>query len=46
MKQGDTVLGVNTSHDTSVAVIQDGEVKAVYEEERSRRSKYLSLIHI
>lgn len=42
MKQGDTVLGVNTSHDTSVAVISDGEVKAVYEEERSRRSKYWS----
>ena len=42
MKEGDIVLGVNTSHDTSVAVISDGEVKAVYEEERSRRSKYWS----
>ena len=37
-----TVLGVNTSHDTAVAVIKDGEVKHVYEEERSRRSKYWS----
>ena len=36
MKEGDIVLGVNTSHDTSVAVIQDGEVKAVYEEEFDR----------
>ena len=36
------ILGVNTSHDTAVAVVQDGEVKHVYEEERSRRSKYWS----
>ena len=42
MDKGDTVLGINTSHDTAVAVIQDGEVKHVYEEERSRRSKYWS----
>ena len=34
-----TILGVNISHDTSVAVVEDGEVKHVYEEERSRRSK-------
>lgn len=44
MEKGDTVLGINTSHDTAVAVIQDGEVKHVYEEERSRRSKYWSPI--
>ena len=42
MDKGDTVLGINTSHDTAVAVIQDGEVKHVYEEERSRRAKYWS----
>ncbi len=42
MEKGDTVLGINTSHDTAVAVIKDGEVKHVYEEERSRRSKYWS----
>tara|TARA_R100001510_G_C7528942_1_gene121211 strand:+ start:141 stop:608 length:468 start_codon:yes stop_codon:yes gene_type:complete len=43
MSKGETtVLGVNTSHDTAVAVIVDGEVKHVYEEERSRRSKYWS----
>ena len=37
-----TILGVNISHDTSVAVVEDGEVKHVYEEERSRRTKYWS----
>ena len=42
MSEVKTVLGVNTSHDTSVAVIEDGEVKHVYEEERSRRSKWWS----
>ena len=42
MEKGDTVLGINTSHDTAVAVVKDGEVKHVYEEERSRRSKYWS----
>ena len=42
MNKIETVLGVNTSHDTAVAVIEDGEVKHVYEEERSRRSKYWS----
>ena len=42
MSEVKTVLGVNTSHDTSVAVIEDGEVKHVYEEERSRRAKYWS----
>ena len=35
MSKGETtVLGVNTSHDTAVAVVVDGEVKHVYEEER------------
>ena len=43
MKNKPTViLGVNTSHDTAVAVVEDGIVKHVYEEERSRRSKYWS----
>ena len=43
MSKGETtVLGVNTSHDTAVAVVVDGEVKHVYEEERSRRAKYWS----
>ena len=41
-KSETTVLGVNTSHDTAVAVVVDGEVKHVYEEERSRRAKYWS----
>ncbi|SVB94089.1 uncharacterized protein METZ01_LOCUS246943, partial [marine metagenome] len=42
MAEVKTVLGVNTSHDTSVAVIVDGEVSDVFEEERSRRAKYWS----
>ena len=41
-KEKEVILGVNTSHDTAVAVIEDGKVKHVYEEERSRRSKYWS----
>lgn len=41
-KEKEVILGVNTSHDTAVAVIEDGVVKHVYEEERSRRSKYWS----
>ena len=36
------ILGVNISHDTSLSVIEDGEVKNVYEEERVRREKYWS----
>ena len=36
------ILGVNISHDTSVAVVEDGEVVSVYEEERSRRTKWWS----
>jgi predicted NodU family carbamoyl transferase len=40
--EGKTVLGINTSHDTAVAVIIDGEVEDVFEEERSRRAKYWS----
>ena len=35
-----TILAINISHDTSVAVITDGVVVDVFEEERSRRSKY------
>jgi len=34
------ILGVNISHDTSLCVVEDGEVKNVYEEERVRREKY------
>ena len=34
------IYGVNISHDTSLAVIEDGVVTQVYEEERSRREKY------
>ena len=36
------ILGVNTSHDTTVAWVEDGEVRNVFEEERCRRSKYWS----
>ena len=36
------ILGVNISHDTSVAVIEDGNIVSVYEEERCRRSKWFS----
>ncbi len=42
MEKVNRVLGINTSHDTAVAVIEEGEVKHVYEEERSRRTKYWS----
>tara|TARA_B100002019_G_C21236693_1_gene583143 strand:+ start:95 stop:1282 length:1188 start_codon:yes stop_codon:yes gene_type:complete len=40
------ILGVNQSHDTSVACInnESGEVVAVYEEERCRRQKHFSPI--
>lgn len=41
-KETEVILGVNTSHDTAVAVVEDGKVKHVYEEERSRRAKYWS----
>jgi len=34
------IVGINHSHDTSVAVVQDGQVQSVFEEERSRREKY------
>lgn len=34
------ILGVNISHDTSVCLLEDGEVKNVWEEERIRRDKY------
>jgi hypothetical protein len=36
------ILGINISHDTSVALVdeQTGEVLEVYEEERAIRSKY------
>lgn len=36
------IMGVNISHDTSVSVVEDGEVKHVWEEERVRREKYWS----
>ena len=34
------IVGINHSHDTSVAVVVDGQVQSVFEEERSRREKY------
>ena len=34
------ILGINISHDTSVAVVDNGEVTQVHEEDRVRRSKY------
>ena len=36
------IYGVNTSHDTSLAIIDDGVVVDVFEEERSRREKYFN----
>ena len=42
MSEVKTVLGINTSHDTAVAVVEDGVLVDVFEEERSRRSKYWS----
>lgn len=36
------ILGINISHDPSVAGIVDGEVKFVYDEARFRRDKYWS----
>ena len=42
MKDKEIILGINTSHDTSVAVLEDGVLIDVFEEERSRRSKYWS----
>ena len=35
-----TILGINISHDTSIAVVHNGELVDVFEEERCRRSKY------
>tara|TARA_B100000287_G_scaffold314138_1_gene297530 strand:+ start:658 stop:1839 length:1182 start_codon:yes stop_codon:yes gene_type:complete len=37
-----TILGINISHDTSIAVVHNGELVDVFEEERCRRSKYWS----
>ena len=37
-----TILGINISHDTSIAVVKDGVLVDVFEEERCRRSKYWS----
>lgn len=34
------IVGINHSHDTSVAVVVDGQVQSVFEEERSRRHKH------
>ena len=42
MKDKEIILGINTSHDTSVAVLEDGVLIDVFEEERSRRSKFWS----
>lgn len=35
-----TILGINISHDTSIALVNNGELVDVWEEERCRRSKY------
>ena len=35
-----TILGINISHDTSIAVVHNGELVDVFEEERCRRKKY------
>lgn len=35
-------LGVNISHDSSAAVVEDGELKHFYYEDRARRLKYFS----
>lgn len=34
------ILGINISHDTCIAIIDNGVVTSVYEEERCRRKKY------
>jgi len=34
------ILGINTSHDATVCLLEDGEIKAVYEEDRCRRQKW------
>lgn len=34
------ILGINISHDASIAIVEDGKLVDVFEEERSRRSKY------
>ena len=37
-----TILGINISHDTSIAIVHNGELVDVFEEERCRRGKYWS----
>ena len=39
-KVNNTILGINISHDTSIAVVKNGVLEDVFEEERCRRSKY------
>ncbi len=41
-KLENTILGINISHDTSIAVVKDGVLVDVFEEERCRRKKYWS----
>ena len=41
-KLNNTILGVNISHDTSIAVVKNGVLVDVFEEERCRRKKYWS----
>ena len=36
------IIGINSSHDTSLCIMEDGEVKELFEEERERRDKYYS----
>ena len=36
------IIGINSSHDTSLCIMEDGEVVELFEEERERREKYYS----
>ena len=36
------IIGINSSHDTSLCIMEDGEVVELFEEERERRDKYYS----
>jgi predicted NodU family carbamoyl transferase len=36
------IIGINSSHDTSLCIMEDGVVRELFEEERERRDKYYS----
>lgn len=36
------IIGINSSHDTSLCIMEDGKVMELFEEERERRDKYYS----